>query len=84
MHEGYIMHACIIKFTQDAKPDVCQSAFALVGDLAKCCMAHLKPVLNGYMPLLVQNLNPYFIAVCNNASWAVSKNFQLIFHYFYP
>mmetsp|Transcript_11007 Transcript_11007/g.15159 ORF Transcript_11007/g.15159 Transcript_11007/m.15159 type:complete len:901 (+) Transcript_11007:157-2859(+) len=58
---------------KDSKPDVCQSAFALVGDLAKCCIAHLKPVLNGYLPLLIQNLNPYYIAVCNNASWALGE-----------
>jgi len=57
-----------------SKPDVLQSVFALVGDLAKYCIAALRPVLNNYLPLLIEHLYPpAYIAVCNNASWAIGE-----------
>eukprot|EP00993_Chasmostoma_nieuportense_P000054 NODE_104_length_3154_cov_167.802775_g97_i0.p1 GENE.NODE_104_length_3154_cov_167.802775_g97_i0~~NODE_104_length_3154_cov_167.802775_g97_i0.p1 ORF type:complete len:897 (-),score=211.37 NODE_104_length_3154_cov_167.802775_g97_i0:408-3098(-) len=58
---------------KDEGPDVRQSSFAFVGDLAKTCMNHLKPILPHYMPLLVANLNPAPVSVCNNAAWAIGE-----------
>eukprot|EP01027_Heterolobosea_sp_BB2_P015739 GEZU01022513.1.p1 GENE.GEZU01022513.1~~GEZU01022513.1.p1 ORF type:complete len:446 (-),score=191.52 GEZU01022513.1:491-1717(-) len=58
---------------KDDAPDVRQSAFALVGDLAKTCIGHLRTALNEYIPVLILNLNPTFISVCNNASWALGE-----------
>jgi transportin-1 len=58
---------------KDRGADVRQSSFALVGDLAKHCIAHLKPFLNDFINLLSHNLYPDYISVCNNASWALGE-----------
>ncbi|XP_031565450.1 transportin-1-like [Actinia tenebrosa] len=58
---------------QDKMPEVRQSSFALLGDLTKACFVHVKPCLADYMPILGQNLNPDFISVCNNATWAIGE-----------
>lgn len=58
---------------QDKTPDVRQSAFALVGDLAKACISVLKPGMAQLMGVLIQNLEPNFQSVCNNASWAMGE-----------
>lgn len=58
---------------KDEASDVRQSAFAFLGDLAKTCMAHLRQCLPAFMPVLVQNLVPMPISVCNNASWAMGE-----------
>ena len=57
----------------DRDPDVRQSSFALLGDLAKVACTHLLPHLNHFLPLCATNLNPHFSSVCNNASWAVGE-----------
>jgi transportin-1 len=57
----------------DVDPDVRQSAFALLGDLAKSCVAFIAPALNTFIPLAAKNLNPAFTAVCNNASWSLGE-----------
>jgi hypothetical protein len=44
-----------------------QSAFALLGDLAKSCMGHLMPHLPKLLPLAAANLNPRLGSICNNA-----------------
>lgn len=54
-------------------PDVRQSAFALVGDLAKTCVDTLKPGLMPLMSALIQNLDIKHQSVCNNASWAMGE-----------
>lgn len=54
-------------------PDVRQSSFALVGDLAKTCIFHLKPFLPDFITILTNNLSPEYISVCNNASWALGE-----------
>jgi len=64
-----LLHECM----QDQDVDVRQSSFALVGDLAKCCINELNPVLNQYIPLLTSNINPKYTAVCNNACWALGE-----------
>ena len=54
-----------------ASPDVLQSAFCLVGDLASCALERLRPCLAGVVPLLVDHLVPTFPRVYINASWAL-------------
>ncbi|KAH1022998.1 hypothetical protein HUJ04_012291 [Dendroctonus ponderosae] len=58
---------------QDAMPEVRQSSFALIGDLTKACFQHVRPHISSFMPILGQNLNPEFISVCNNATWAIGE-----------
>jgi transportin-1 len=58
---------------QDPVAEVRQSSFALVGDLTKACFSHVKPFTNRFVPVLSQNLNPEFISVCNNATWAIGE-----------
>uniref|UniRef100_A0A673K2U1 Transportin-1 n=1 Tax=Sinocyclocheilus rhinocerous TaxID=307959 RepID=A0A673K2U1_9TELE len=47
----------------DTMPEVRQSSFALLGDLTTA----------EFMPILGTNLNPEFISVCNNATWAIGE-----------
>ncbi len=34
---------------------------------------HLRPHLDKFLPVAAMNLNPKFVAVCNNASWAIGE-----------
>eukprot|EP00611_Tribonema_gayanum_P022702 TRINITY_DN4610_c0_g1_i1.p1 TRINITY_DN4610_c0_g1~~TRINITY_DN4610_c0_g1_i1.p1 ORF type:complete len:701 (+),score=255.80 TRINITY_DN4610_c0_g1_i1:42-2105(+) len=63
----------LLECMKSSEPDVRQSAFALVGDLAKAVMPRLAPALPTYMPLLIANIEPAHKSVCNNASWAVGE-----------
>ena len=61
---------------QDILPDVRQSAFALVGDLARACPAYLTPVLTQLVALSLANLETSAIShgtvsACNNACWSL-------------
>ncbi|XP_021941357.1 transportin-1 isoform X2 [Zootermopsis nevadensis] len=58
---------------QDPMPEVRQSSFALLGDLTKACFQHVLPCISDFLPILGQNLNPEFISVCNNATWAIGE-----------
>ncbi|KAK9728992.1 hypothetical protein K7432_000629 [Basidiobolus ranarum] len=60
---------------QDASAEVRQSAYALLGDLAISCFAHLKPHLGQLMPELINQIDPQseHISVCNNAAWAAGE-----------
>lgn len=58
---------------QDCMPEVRQSSFALLGDLTKACFQHVAPYMQDFFPILGQNLNPDFISVCNNATWAIGE-----------
>ncbi|CAD5125177.1 DgyrCDS13420 [Dimorphilus gyrociliatus] len=58
---------------QDPMPEVRQSSFALLGDLTKACFQHVKPFIGNFMPILGSNLNPEYISVCNNATWAIGE-----------
>lgn len=57
----------------DSMPEVRQSSFALLGDLTKACFQHVEPHVREILPLLGQNLNPEYISVCNNATWAIGE-----------
>ena len=50
-----------------------QSAFALLGDLSKTCPSIVLPSLAQFMPLVVENLDPRYVSVCNNAAWAAGE-----------
>lgn len=64
-----LLYAC----TKDANTDVRQSAIALLGDLASNAPALLRPHLEQFMLVAAENLQPQFVAVCNNASWVRSS-----------
>ncbi|KAF5294727.1 hypothetical protein FQA39_LY00211 [Lamprigera yunnana] len=64
-----LLHHCM----QDPMPEVRQSSFALLGDLTKACFQHVRPCISDYLPILGRNLNPEFISVCNNATWAIGE-----------
>ncbi|PKU38986.1 transportihypothetical protein [Limosa lapponica baueri] len=36
-------------------------------------LEHVKPCIADFMPILGTNLNPEFISVCNNATWAIGE-----------
>ncbi|XP_041563846.1 transportin-1-like [Drosophila elegans] len=67
-----IMHL-LYQCMQDVLPEVRQSSFALLGDLTKACFPHVHPFMAEFFPILGQNLNPDFISVCNNATWAIGE-----------
>lgn len=50
-----------------------QSSFALLGDLTKACFQHVHRFMPDFFPILGQNLNPDYISVCNNATWAIGE-----------
>ena len=61
---------------QDISPDVRQSAFALVGDLARVAAPHLGPAVPDLLALGVANLQPAMLradtmSACNNACWSL-------------
>lgn len=72
--------ALLFECVKDTNPDVRQSAFALLGDLAKACIGHIRPHLDKFLPIAAQNLNPTHISVCNNASWAIGEIAMKIGH----
>ncbi|KAJ2860345.1 hypothetical protein GGI22_002737 [Coemansia erecta] len=59
----------------DPAPDVRQSTFALLGDLAMHCFPLLLPQLEGIMQNLIPQIGRNFshVNVCNNAAWSVGE-----------
>ena len=64
-----LLYTCV----QDIDADVRQSAIALVGDLAKNAPSQLAAHLDKFLEALAKNLDPRWLAVCNNASWAIGE-----------
>ena len=62
-----------LRDTSAHSADVRQSAFALVGDMAKACIGQLRPALGEILPLLTEQMDPSVVSVCNNASWALGE-----------
>ena len=63
---------------QDQDADVRQSAFALVGDLAKICAPLLSPVSGDIFKLGLAQLDPpaiqqHSMSACNNACWSLGE-----------
>ena len=53
-----------------------QSAFALLGDLAKVCCVHLRPYMYsnpGFICAISQNIFLRVTAVCNNVLWSLGE-----------
>ncbi|XP_039489315.1 transportin-1-like isoform X2 [Drosophila santomea] len=65
----HLLCQCVL----DVMPAVRQSSFALLGDLSKACFSQVYPFITEFFLSLVQNLNPDFIEVCNNATWAIGE-----------
>jgi transportin-1 len=61
------------KFLNKNSLQVRQSSFALLGDLTKACFQHVHPFISDFLPILGNNLNPEYISVCNNATWAIGE-----------
>lgn len=62
----------------DDAPDVRQSAFALLGDLARVCPVHLRPRLVEFLDAATKQLQntsklKETISVANNACWAIGE-----------
>nr|NP_648038.1 uncharacterized protein Dmel_CG8219 [Drosophila melanogaster]AAF50673.2 uncharacterized protein Dmel_CG8219 [Drosophila melanogaster] len=57
----------------DVMPEVRQSSFALLGDLSGACFSQVYPYTAHFILILVQNLNPSVVGVCNNAVWAIGQ-----------
>ncbi|KAI9313772.1 armadillo-type protein [Dichotomocladium elegans] len=60
---------------QDEVPEVRQSAYAVLGDLAISCFEQIRPVVPHLMPLVVSQIDPQaeHVSVCNNATWAAGE-----------
>ncbi|KFD52198.1 hypothetical protein M514_06911 [Trichuris suis] len=58
---------------QDVSPEVRQSSFALLGDLAKACWPLVKPHSDFFLLAISHNINPDLVSVCNNAVWALGE-----------
>ncbi|XP_038724018.1 transportin-1-like isoform X2 [Tripterygium wilfordii] len=67
----------LLQCCMDDASDVRQSAFALLGDLARVCPIHLHPHLSAYLDVAAKQLNTprlkETISVANNACWAIGE-----------
>lgn len=68
----------VIQSCQDTSADIRQSAFALVGDLAKVAPSYLSPSLPELVSLTCAHLQPSAIqattmSACNNACWSLGE-----------
>ncbi|XAR72677.1 hypothetical protein NMG60_11019397 [Bertholletia excelsa] len=67
----------LLKCCLDDASDVRQSAFALLGDLARVCPIHLHPRLSEFLDIASKQLNiPKLratLSVANNACWAIGE-----------
>lgn len=71
--EGSNMFQLLFLCMRDSNPDVRQSSFALLGDLAKVCFPHMEAFVEDFLPVLAENLDTRFSPVCNNAVWAIGE-----------
>lgn len=68
----------VVAACNDEDPDVRQSGFALVGDLAGACPVHLKASIGDIVGAALANLQPVAVTqinmkACNNATWALGQ-----------
>ncbi|CAK9134566.1 unnamed protein product [Ilex paraguariensis] len=67
----------LLQCCMDDAPDVKQSAFALLGDLARVCPIHLQPRLSEFLDVAAKQLNtPKLkenVSAANNACWAIGE-----------
>jgi transportin-1 len=62
----------------DVNPDVRQSAFAVVGEIARACLPRLRPSMQDLVGACLANVEPAAITqpsigACNNAAWALGE-----------
>ena len=65
-----IVGACCM---EGDSPDTRQSAFALVGDLARLLWPVLAPAMPTFVPLHLQHMDGKYNSVSNNAVWALGE-----------
>ncbi|GMR36566.1 hypothetical protein PMAYCL1PPCAC_06761 [Pristionchus mayeri] len=70
--ESQLVHL-LLRCATDPMPEVRQSTFAVLGDLVKNCFHLVEPVVNDFTPILVNNIDPELISVCNNSTWALGE-----------
>ncbi|XP_039040906.1 transportin-1-like [Hibiscus syriacus] len=67
----------LLQCCMDDASNVRQSAFALLGDLARVCPVHLHPRLSEFLDIAAKQLNTpkikETISVANNACWAICE-----------
>ncbi|WOL11529.1 transportin-1 [Canna indica] len=67
----------LLQCCMDQAADIRQSAFALLGDLARVCPAHLHPRLADFLRVAAEQLSTVAIkeaaSVANNACWAIGE-----------
>lgn len=67
----------LLQCCMDDATDVRQSAFALLGDLARVCAIHLHPRLSEFLDIATRQLNMStlkdVVSVANNACWAIGE-----------
>ncbi|XP_042509616.1 transportin-1-like isoform X1 [Macadamia integrifolia] len=67
----------LLQCCMDDDLDVRQSAFALLGDIARVCAVHLRPHLGDFLNVAVKQLStPELkknLSVANNACWAIGE-----------
>ncbi|KAL2925381.1 Transportin-1 [Bienertia sinuspersici] len=72
-----ILRDLLLQCCMDDAPDVRQSAFALLGDLARVCPVHLRPSLPQFLDVTAKQLDisklKETISVANNACWAIGE-----------
>ncbi|GKE55860.1 transportin-1 isoform X1, partial [Tanacetum coccineum] len=67
----------LLKCCMDDGANICQSAFTLLGDLARVCPIHLRPRLLDFLDVAAKQLNTpklkETISVTNNTCWAIRE-----------
>ncbi|KAF3967822.1 hypothetical protein CMV_008224 [Castanea mollissima] len=67
----------LLQCCMDDASDVRQSAFALLGDLARVCPVHLRPRLSEFLDIAAKQLtSPKLketVSVANNACWSIGE-----------
>lgn len=74
----FTLRDIVLQSCQDPSADIRQSAFALVGDLAKVVPSYLSPSLPELVALTCAHLQPAAIqaatmSACNNACWSLGE-----------
>ncbi|BES96472.1 IBN_N [Nesidiocoris tenuis] len=64
-----LLYKCML----DTTPEVRQSSFTLLGDIARACFPAIRPLVNQLIPILCQNFHPHHVSVCNNAIWSLGE-----------
>lgn len=72
------LNAICVECCNNELPAIRQSAFALVGDLAKSCPTYLQPIASDIVALALRTLDPTLmtqetVKSCNNACWALGE-----------